>query len=252
MSKFRVSLVVLGVAAGVLAHTQMSSCRYQFDNGSEINLMKVAASPLDAPRFKDYPARNKTDKSLYSYNPCYSYVYPPDGQRMSCSKNVAVCQSSAQGYINIGTQQSATFKFSNATQKWIVSYYNANGDTQTNLILQCTNDTKDSLDVWGETRGMHRSVYKITLISRCACVDGCGTPILPHGMSVGSFLLLLLLLFVATYLFVGLMYRRYVIGARGLELMPHLSFWMDFPFLVQDGFFFLVKCGHGDVTYERI
>lgn len=73
----------------------------------------------------------------------------------------------------------------------------------------------------------------MTLISRCACVDGCGTPILPRGMSVGSFMLLLLVIFVAVYLVVGYLYRRFVIGARGIELLPHLSFWMDFPLLVR-------------------
>lgn len=75
----------------------------------------------------------------------------------------------------------------------------------------------------------------MTLISRCACVDGCGYPILPRGMSLGSFLLLLLLLAVITYLLIGYTYRRFVIGARGIELFPHLSFWRDFPFLVQVG-----------------
>lgn len=74
---------------------------------------------------------------------------------------------------------------------------------------------------------------KMTLISRCACIGGCGFPILPRGMSLGSFLLLLFLVLVLTYLLVGYLYRRCVVGARGIELMPHLSFWREFPYLVQ-------------------
>lgn len=38
---------------GCLAATKMSSCRLRFNNGSEINLMKVAAGLLDAPKYSD-------------------------------------------------------------------------------------------------------------------------------------------------------------------------------------------------------
>ena len=77
------------------------------------------------------------------------------------------------------------------------------------------------------------SFQNMTLISRCACIDGCGYPILPRGMSLGSFLLLLLLLAILLYLLVGYVYRRFVVGARGIELFPHLTFWREFPYLVQ-------------------
>lgn len=84
----------------------------------------------------------------------------------------------------------------------------------------------------------------MTLISRCACVDGCGFPILPRGMSLGSFLLLLFLVLILAYLLVGYLYRRCVIGARGVELFPHLSFWREFPYLVQvrNVFFLILSC----------
>ncbi|XP_042884280.1 cation-dependent mannose-6-phosphate receptor-like [Penaeus japonicus] len=252
---FFVISVLLGFGAALMVNDsckQMSTCRCQFEDGLEINLMKVAADPLDAPRFKELTATNKSDKSLYSYNPCYSYVFPPDGQEMSCGKDVAVCQSSILGTINIGKQSRAKFHFDNSTDHWILSYYNDNGDRLSNVILQCTDGDDDVLEVFGETKGQHRSVYNMTLKSKCACIGGCLTPILPHGMSVGSLFLLLLLIFICVYLTVGYLYRRFVIGARGIELLPHLSFWMDFPYLVQDGLFFLLYCGRRDVTYERI
>ncbi|XP_063871337.1 cation-dependent mannose-6-phosphate receptor-like [Scylla paramamosain] len=232
------------------ALTLTPPCLLKFDNGSSINLMMVAAAPMDAPRFIDVTAENKLDHSKYSYNPCYSYVYPPDGEAMACSKDVAVCQASKYGYSNVGTQSSATFHYHNETGRWMIIYKNYNGNRLTNVFLQCSNNTVDSLHVWGETE--KKSMYNMTLISRCACIDGCGYPILPRGMSLGSFLLLLLLLAIFIYLLVGYVYRRFVIGARGIELFPHLSFWRDFPYLVQDGFFFLIKCGQDDLTYERI
>lgn len=228
---------------------QISSCLLRFDNGSEINLMKVAAEPLYAPRFKDIPAKNISDRNTYYYNPCYSYEVKVEGVPVGCNNDVAVCQGSKLGYYNVGTQSSATFHYSNETGKWMISYKSHNGNRMTNVTLQC-GDSHDSLYVWGETQ--EARVYKMTLTSRCACVDGCGYPILPRGMSLGSFLLLLLLLAIIMYLLIGYIYRRFVIGARGIELFPHLSFWRDFPFLVQDGFFFLIKCGQDDLTYERI
>ncbi|XP_027216375.2 cation-dependent mannose-6-phosphate receptor [Penaeus vannamei] len=255
MAVILVIFVLLGITVALVTNDsckQMSTCRCQFDGGQEINLMKVAAGPLDAPRFKELTASNKSDTSLYSYNPCYSYVFPPDGQEMSCGKDVAVCQSSTSGPINVGKQSLAKFHFDNSTDQWILSYYNDIGDRLSNVILQCTDNDDDVLEVFGETTGQHRSVFNMTLKSKCACIGGCLTPILPHGMSVGSLFLLLLLIFICVYLTVGYLYRRYVIGARGIELLPHLSFWMDFPYLVQDGFFFLLYCGRRDVTYERI
>ncbi|KAG7160228.1 Cation-dependent mannose-6-phosphate receptor-like 2 [Homarus americanus] len=200
-----VCVYVVWLSGGTSADSPQS-CKLLFKNGSEINLMMVAASPQDAPRFKDCKSKNSSDNSLYYYNPCYSYVYPPDGQGI-----------------------------------------------QTNVSLKCTDSLNHTLEVNGQTQGQDRRiVYTMTLSSRCACVDGCGTPILPHGMSLGSFLLLLLLIFIVTYLLIGYIYRRFVIGAQGIELLPHLSFWMAFPLLVQDGFLFLVKCGQNDDTYERI
>lgn len=244
------TVLVAACVGGCLAATKLSSCRLGFNNGSEINLMKVAAGLLDAPRFKDVTPRNTSDNNRYSYNPCYSYVYPPEGEAMACSKDVAVCQGSSYGYFNLGTQSSATFHYSNETNNWVITYSNSNGNRVTHVFLQCHNGSTDTLDVWGETE--ENSVYKMTLISRCACIGGCGFPILPRGMSLGSFLLLLFLVLVLTYLLVGYLYRRCVVGARGIELMPHLSFWREFPYLVQDGFLFIIKCGQDDLTYERI
>lgn len=248
----RVACVVLAVSclAGSHALTLTPPCLLKLDNGSSINLMMVAAEPLDAPRFIDVPAENEHDHSIYSYNPCYSYVYPPDGQAMSCGKDVAVCRASKLGYFNIGTQSSAEFHYSNETDGWMIIYKNYNGKSVTNVFLQCSNNTDDSLRVQGKID--KENIYNMTLVSRCACIDGCGYPILPRGMSLGSFLLLLLLLAILLYLLVGYVYRRFVIGARGIELFPHLSFWREFPYLVQDGFFFLIKCGQDDLTYERI
>ncbi|XP_042237967.1 uncharacterized protein LOC121876679 isoform X2 [Homarus americanus] len=152
-----VCVYVVWLSGGTSADSPQS-CKLLFKNGSEINLMMVAASPQDAPRFKDCKSKNSSDNSLYYYNPCYSYVYPPDGQGMSCSNNVAVCHGTVRGYFNIGTQDSGKFFFDNKTQMWVISYYSRNYEKQTNVSLKCTDSLNHTLEVNGQTQGQDRRI----------------------------------------------------------------------------------------------
>lgn len=38
------------------------------------------------------------------------------------------------------------------------------------------------------------------------------------------------------YLIVGVVYKSQALGATGLDMIPHIGFWMDYPKLVTDGF----------------
>ena len=42
-----------------------------------------------------------------------------------------------------------------------------------------------------------------------------------------------LLVAVLAYIVIGLLVNRFYRGARGLEMIPHLSFWKDFPYLLK-------------------
>lgn len=44
---------------------------------------------------------------------------------------------------------------------------------------------------------------------------------------------------VLIYLFLGIMVNYLLLGARGLEVLPHLDFWRGLPSLVRDGAIFL-------------
>lgn len=39
----------------------------------------------------------------------------------------------------------------------------------------------------------------------------------------------------AVYLVIGCIYKHFAFGSQGLEMIPHLSFWMEYPALVADG-----------------
>jgi len=43
------------------------------------------------------------------------------------------------------------------------------------------------------------------------------------------------------YLVVGMAYKYQALGARGMDMIPHISFWMEYPELVQDGIKYSVQ-----------
>ncbi|CAH1240188.1 M6PR [Branchiostoma lanceolatum] len=58
---------------------------------------------------------------------------------------------------------------------------------------------------------------------------------IPGGLSVGSVLVLIFVVVVGCYFLFGFLYQRYVVGAKGMEQIPHFSFWKDFGNLQADG-----------------
>lgn len=84
--------------------------------------------------------------------------------------------------------------------------------------------------------------------SKCACAGGCtgGAPSGGGGISEGGdfFIAFIVIIIVGPLLYIG-------IGAafmfkfkerRGIEVIPHLEFWKEFPFLVVAGFQFVFMC----------
>jgi len=54
-----------------------------------------------------------------------------------------------------------------------------------------------------------------------------------HG--VGSGMLLDVLMIALVYLGVGSAYKYQTMGSRGIDMIPHVGFWMEYPTLVSDG-----------------
>ncbi|CAN7987132.1 unnamed protein product [Ixodes hexagonus] len=64
----------------------------------------------------------------------------------------------------------------------------------------------------------------------------------PHGLSGGSVFCILFFTVLGSYLLLGFMYKRIVMGAKGLEQIPNYSFWKDFGSLQADGCNYLCRC----------
>ncbi|KNC54259.1 mannose 6-Phosphate Receptor [Thecamonas trahens ATCC 50062] len=61
------------------------------------------------------------------------------------------------------------------------------------------------------------------------------------GPSGGTILLIVAVVFAFVYLVGGCVYKRVVVGAVGLEMIPNVDFWRSLPGLVLDGFNFSLR-----------
>eukprot|EP01080_Neovahlkampfia_damariscottae_P001444 gene1444-12063_t len=62
-------------------------------------------------------------------------------------------------------------------------------------------------------------------------------------ISVGSILILLVIIGIILYLIIGVIFKKIKYGSKGLDLIPNIAFWKDVPFLIGDGIMFLFTCG---------
>lgn len=62
--------------------------------------------------------------------------------------------------------------------------------------------------------------------------------------------------YVYKFVFTGMLYKRTVLGASGIDLIPNISFWTTLPGLIKDGYLFFISPCIGSRSeydaYERI
>jgi cation-dependent mannose-6-phosphate receptor len=73
-----------------------------------------------------------------------------------------------------------------------------------------------------------------------------------EGMSGGSVFTLLFFTALAIYFGGGILLRRFMRGAEGVEQIPHYAFWADLPNLIKEGIQFTLNGCEPVITYERI
>eukprot|EP00045_Choanoeca_perplexa_P013702 m.156126 g.156126 ORF g.156126 m.156126 type:complete len:640 (-) comp16430_c0_seq4:199-2118(-) len=90
--------------------------------------------------------------------------------------------------------------------------------------------------------------------SEHACERHCGQQASKHGLAAGGIVALVLFCgLLLPYLIGGMLYKRQVKGARGVEMLPHVQFWTrDFPSLVSDGVRFSTCRGVSKDSYQTI
>ncbi|CAF3746251.1 unnamed protein product [Rotaria sordida] len=137
-------------------------CRYEHPTKGVIDLTSLGRTD-GKPAYPDkIPSTGSNYK--YSYNPCKPFTEQPN-----CI-GVAVCQISMDGKLsfNLGTQDSVKWNPGSGLRSLAVSY--SAGEKRVTVILQCTTDDTNELEVLGESSINN---YRFVLTSKCACWDGC-------------------------------------------------------------------------------
>ncbi|XP_042557456.1 cation-dependent mannose-6-phosphate receptor [Dipodomys spectabilis] len=118
------------------------------------------------------------------------------------------------------------------------------------VMISCSRHTlADNFTPVSEERGkVQDCFYLFEMDSRLACAPEASR------LSVGSILLLTFASLAAVYVTGGFLYRRLVVGAKGMEQLPHLAFWQDLGNLVADGCDFVCrsKPRHAPAAYRGV
>ncbi|PIK61406.1 putative cation-dependent mannose-6-phosphate receptor-like [Apostichopus japonicus] len=209
--------------------TKTDSCSCSLADGTSIDLHPLA----DSDKFAfPYTVAESGDGFEYAWNPCNPVS---DTSQADCT-NAASCRRTIGGSdgLNIGTQDSANFDSSDTNLLLKYQNYASDGnlyDVWVDLI--CDTSTTSDFSVQGESGFL---IFRYTLKSKCCCPDGCkgGIGGGGGGLSFGSILCIIFSVLLVVYIAVGISFSVYK-GKSGVEMVPNLAFWKDFPFLVKDG-----------------
>ncbi|XP_018426806.1 PREDICTED: cation-dependent mannose-6-phosphate receptor [Nanorana parkeri] len=123
---------------------------------------------------------------------------------------------------------------------WIMLFYKS-GDKYDNhcdheprkamIMISCNKNTLgDGFTIINEERNKSKDCfYLFEMDSSLAC------PAEESHLSVGSILLIVFAVILAVYIIGGFLYQRFVVGAKGIEQFPNITFWQEFGNLVADG-----------------
>lgn len=129
---------------------------------------------------------------------------------------------------------------------WIMLFYKS-GDKYDNhcgkesrqamVMISCNKKTLgDSFKIISEERNKtNNCFYLFEMDSSVAC------PPEESHLSVGSILLIVFAVLIAAYIIGGFLYKRFVVGAKGMEQFPNITFWQEFGNLVADGCDFVCR-----------
>ncbi|XP_031566823.1 uncharacterized protein LOC116301829 [Actinia tenebrosa] len=239
-----IGVVCFSVVSAVKWCSKIDNCRYATDEGV-INLWS-----LQSWRFNVSGKSEATNSSLrYIWSPCVPWTFKPanlhqlEAPIRNCT-NVAVCQiedfpveGSVSTDIGEHDRMNCTLTMNMSQPSCILEYtvpHQSEHRTQTNILLQCDVKQKATLDLFSVN--FDHSIFTTTLHSVCACPGQCNSHgAIPQQISTGSLVIIVFVCCAFIYLIGGMTFNRIAKGARGRQMIPNLSFWVDLPYLIKDG-----------------
>ena len=87
----------------------------------------------------------------------------------------------------------------------------------------------------GQTYKDRTSGYLFVIASKHACPTSPPDDVLGTGLNWGWFFILIFSLTMGLYCGLGMVYKYKKLGVTGIETIPNIEFWRDYPGLIKDG-----------------
>lgn len=227
---------VSALAADVLDDCKLSSDKMSSNEQAVLNRL----APLKHKRFET-TIDDGTDSYTYTFVVCGGVFNGSKSTNEGLVQNKTKGQ--AQGITVIG--RISDTHIINGTD-WILLIYKA-GDKYDNhcekeprkamVMISCNKNTlAEGFTIINEERDKtNECFYLFEMDSSVAC------PVEESHLSVGSILLIVFAVLVGIYIIGGFLYQRFVVGAKGMEQFPNITFWKELGNLVADGCDFVCR-----------
>ncbi|XP_030090951.1 cation-dependent mannose-6-phosphate receptor [Serinus canaria] len=247
-------LVFVALAVAGAEQSEERSCDVVGDESSESQMERALLKklePLSHMRFNVTVEKGKTENYIYQFRVC---------------REVNSTSHDFGGLVQTDRQNGKTTVIGriNETQvfngsDWIMLIYKG-GDSygrhcsgekrRAVIMISCKRGvTASSFSIISEEREKEQECfYLFEMDSSVAC------PAENSHLSVGSILLITFVSLIAVYIIGGFLYQRLIVGAKGMEQIPHFAFWQDLGNLVADGCDFVCrsKPRNAPATYRGV
>jgi len=169
----------------------------------------------------------------------WSYDSSICGSTVPCGSGVTTgyCQVSADTQNLIGAFSGVDGGLADGSDGARLQYTGGTGGRFGYLAIKCNKEaTGKPLNVQAFAPKETTDPYFMTMEHASAC----GKPGGKSKISPGSVILILFFVLIVVYLAAGIAYNALKNGERGLQMIPQYEFWSQFPFLIVDGFKFIL------------
>jgi len=227
------------------------SCRYE-DTNELITLWDID-NPNDI-KFKDKEIKGES-ATLY-YNPCTVFNAGDNGKcddEIACVKHGEKFYSAGRNHDVETTKEGVIFTYTGLEQDGLTR--------TTEVTLKCPDNPNSEVHMTEPVQRKGKDpqkdiVFAFNLTTRCACKNTCRLRKEGSGsnMSVGSILLTITFVFLASYFIFGHLFLKYHRNLDGNQAIPNYDFWSELPGYIKDGFAFTKSqlCSGGDPSYDNI
>ncbi|KAI8601179.1 autophagy-related protein 27 [Dissophora ornata] len=263
----RLAIVAFAALAALASIAAQGDTPAQYDCGNisvdgniyDISALKPTTFTITGEPKVEHPSKIRVD---YKLNPCQAIVVPDGGENTNCKAGAWVCQETkvipAEGdpqtiflrtiagsapaadgtpAREVAPSVARAEKLEDVKElPWNLTLKGGNIDGQDqSAVITFICDMAITDDKAGPTLTKYENgIAFFSWKSSVACPKLTQLPVAEEGMGGFSIFLTVLAVFGLVYVVAGAVYKHKVYHATGLDLLPNIDFWRDFPGLVMD------------------